>query len=388
MKKHKLLFSLLAIFAAVALVVPAAFAEEGSTTSPLVTANDQQSSAEVFQVTEEVNSSETIDSSAFFAGQSVDDASTVNGIGWFAGNIINLDGIYDYGIVAGNAIRVNGAYSNDLFIAGNTVSIENDAYIGRSLFAAVNTIQLKADIHGSAYIAGSSINIADNSTIDGDLNLSAQSITFGKNVVVNGILKYNEDTNASGLSAVQAASTETYKLEDADTATVSANNAGSIVASFCFSLFSYLLFALVFAAVCPQFFRALSEKIATNYPFKKGLADFGIGLAILVLTPFVLILSLITIIGIPLSIVAALVYGITIYTASMVTGYFIGSKILNGCSKKAIKNQRMNYFLTSAIGIAILSIIGLIPVVGTIVGTVAVCFGIGLIARGLFYKKS
>ena len=66
------------------------------------------------------------------AGNSVYDATNVDGISFVAGNDVNINGNYEYGFVAGNIVDVKGKYQKDVFVFGNMVSFSNEFSVASS----------------------------------------------------------------------------------------------------------------------------------------------------------------------------------------------------------------------------------------------------------------
>lgn len=369
-KKMALILSVLAL----ALVPINSWACEGDTSGEtesdcvLTTSEpeeDKTTSTDRFQANDNIKKSEKFDSSVFFAGNSITDDSDVKGVGLMAGNTLDISGKYEIGLHAGNVINIDGEYKNDLFVAGNIVSLKKNAKINHDAYFAVNKIDILTNISGDTFIAARDIYLA-NATIGGDLRVSAENITFGENVVVEGTFVHNSDAKITGEAKI--AETETY-----DRVVVDSFRA-QIVFTFA-SLASRILVMVLFMYLGKKFFASLNESIK-NYEFMDGLKDTGKGVLVTVGVALVAALLVTFIFSIPAVLVIAGVLLICLYLSNIVTAAFIGNKLLRS------KNEMIN----CAVGLVTLAIIGLIPSVGVVVGFFATMFGFGLMIRVLFKK--
>ena len=95
----------------------------------------------------------------------------------------------------------------------------------------------------------------------------------------------------------------------------------------------------------------------------------GIGVATLIAMPMASIIAICTIIGIPISIITLLIYGILIYLSIIPTAYFLGSYL--------IKTKVENDYLLLGISLLGIMLIEKIPIIGGIVSFISLCMGLG-----------
>ena len=296
--------------------------------------------------------------STFFAGSSIYDNANVNGIGFVAGDSINILGKHEYGFVAGNKIDIKGEYEKDLFVAGNVINIDKTSKIGRDFYLA------------------STLNL-DNTVINGNVYVTTSNLVLGDNVVINGTLKYNDNANTKGIDASTITKVETYKGIEREEETTKVK-----IQDFVVSLLGLLLIGVILNALWPNIFKKLKE-VTNEYNFVNGLKDTLIGFLILIALPVFLIIMLMTIIGVPLAIIGFIMYGIMIYLTNVFVGYLLGDVLI----RKVFNKTDVNNYLAILLGIVIIELLKVVPFVGALVSIITLCLGLGIIKKILISKK-
>ena len=126
---------------------------------------------------------------------------------------------------------------------------------------------------------------------------------------------------------------------------------------------------IIIILLAPKRVKAVTESIRTR-PW----ASLGWGVLILIATPIAAGIACITIIGLPLGLIALTLYTIAIYITQLFVGLLIGQLIIG--SFRAVKSKAaLNGAL--ALGLAILSLLRLIPYLDFFIGLATVLFGLG-----------
>jgi hypothetical protein len=108
---------------------------------------------------------------------------------YVAGGTVTLNApVYGDVIVAGGTIYINDSVSNDLLIAGGTVFI--NGYIGDDVRCAGGQLHIQKNIGGDLVITGGELSVEKTVVVNGGL------ITGGGNLVVNGTI--NNNVKATG----------------------------------------------------------------------------------------------------------------------------------------------------------------------------------------------
>lgn len=304
-----------------------------------------------------------INSSAFFAGNEINDKTEVkNGINFSAGNLINLSGQYEYGAHAGNEINVSGVYEKDLFAIGNGINIEKDAKIGRDVYVAGNLLNIDADVPGDVFFAGNEV-VIDNVKIGGDFVIAAQKVVFRGDAEIMGTFKHNDDLKIEGSAKYVAE--EKYYLPS-----IKLNTWALIL----FSLISGIATVILGLVVFKNFFKEVIEKV--NMDASDALKTFGIGFIAAIVIPVVAVFMIAMIIGLVPGIAILLGYIAMLLFSASVTAVIIGERFI----------KTKNVMLNATISIAVLTALVSLPGIGNTIGFIVSMFGFGLMIRVLFKK--
>lgn len=376
MEKFKKLFL---VFVLALLFIPCVKAEEIKTYDTLLTnePTNVEYRKDNMKAEDDLNVTGNYDSSTFFAGNNVYDATKVDGISFVAGNDVNINGNYEYGFVAGNIVDVRGKYQKDVFVFGNMVSFSNEFSVAKDMYLFGATVTLNGNIGRNLFVAADKL-VLENVTINGDVNVSASSVTFGDNVLVNGTFKYNEDAYLSNMEKASISTILTYEIED-DFKEV---NRFAAYQDFLLSVVGLILLGVIIYALCPSVFEKLKGK-TNNYTFVEGLKDSAAGLLTLIGYPIFMLMLLFTVICIPISIIGLILYGIAIYMTTLFIGYLVGDLLF----RKAI-GKEVSGFYSIIIGVLIVKILKLIPFIGGFISFIVLCLGLGLIVKLLFSRRN
>lgn len=318
-----------------------------------------------------LDSERSVSHSFFLAGNEVTSKDRVDGIHFLAGNLVEFTGSVEYGAFAGNSLKVNGEVEKDLFVAGNSIEIGEDTNVGRDLYAAASTVLIKANLNGNAFVGGTRV-VLENVTIAGDLSLAADEIVVKGKVSITGTLKYNDNAIVTGLENLSTGKTETYV---GSSNKIDLSFATSITTKLIF-LLGRLLVAIVLIAIAGKF----SKRLIDEFNPKNSWKDLALGLGLLLATPLAIIFTAITVIGLPLGLVGLGFYVLFAYLSTSATGLVIGDLL----AKYAFKNEKLHIFLKAAMGITLLTLLGLIPYVGGLISGLATCFGFGYLVHKVF----
>ncbi len=319
-----------------------------------------------------LSDSNEYDHSMFFAGNKVDLNAKVNGISFVAGQDATVEGKSEYALVAGNFISIKGEIEKDLFLAGNSIDLEG-AKITRSAFVVGSIITAKnTEFNGDLFIGGSSVEISD-TKINGDVTIEADTIKILDNVEITGKLKYSENANTEIKGEYD---TETYKTLEVKT------SFKDILVNRLVSMASLLLVGIIIYLLFPKVYKKLDEK-ADALSVKEVFKSLGFGAIVLIGVPIAAVFALFTIIGVPVTIIGLICYGIFIYLSTLVVSYIVGKLLLEKVFKKGY-----NFYLSLLIGIVVIYLLKLIPILGSIISLIVLLVGLGYLFRITFSKKN
>jgi len=311
----------------------------------------------------------TIDDNYAVFGNTLNLKGTVVGDLVSFGNEISVDGTTNGNILgASNMFEINGKVDRDVFVAGNGITISKDAVINGDLFVAGNSIQIDGEVKGMVY-SGSS-NLVVNGKVGKGIKAGVSDFTLGPDSVVNGNIVYYSDKQANISSTSKHTGTIEFKQSSKEWSTPSMTKR---VTDGFYSMLSILVVAILLILIMPR-----KMEMWTNHIKDSFWKSFGLGFVFLFILPILIFILLITMIGIPLSIILTGFYILAIYISKIIFANFLGN---------AIVKSNWNAIWKITLGIFVLSILNLIPIVGPIIGFIALTTGLGAISLGLIAKK-
>lgn len=312
-----------------------------------------------------------IGKTTFAAGNSVKLSSTIDGAAFVAGNIVYANSTQDYLFAAGNNVTLDGVTTKDAFVAGNILTVEASNI--RDLYIAGTNITINSDVSGNLYAIGTNISI--NSKIDGDVYLATDSITIGKDAVITGTLIYPDDAAMNVKESAVINDTEVYEgtattKVDTSKVKVEFNPLTIIAGKLLGALYRFIAMFLIALILLGLNKKAFDSILKVKKDFGTIALTALFGFAFLILVPIAAIIVMCTVVGLPLGIVALIIYSLFVYLSIIPTAYYFGNLVFG----KSIKNR----FLLILVSLPILYLIRLIPLLGGLVGFISLIFGLGM----------
>lgn len=264
---------------------------------------------------------------------------------------------------AGRTIRVATDVGRNATVAASKVVLEPAGHVRGNGYLAGGTIELDGTVDHELHAAGREVVL--NGVVGGDVHVESEHLRVGPDAVINGDVRYRL---AKGAAA------------DVDPG---AHITGQVIAlppkpgAWAGGVFrlllklGFLVAGLVAVVLLPRAAATAEARLRS----RPG-AAFGLGLAWLFLVPIAIVIVCITVIGLPLGLVAALLYLVSVYLARAVAAVWIGRRIL----RRGGEENRTRLMLAFLAGGAVLLVLGLIPWVGGIVTILACIFGLGAMA--------
>ena len=318
----------------------------------------------------------TVSGDVWAAGRSITINGSVNGAVTAAGQYINLNGtIARSARIAGQALIVNGAIGTDLLAFGSTVDISNKTTVGTDLLIGCATANIAGQVNRN--VKGGADDIKISGTIGGDLKLEVNRLTITSTANIKGNLEYTSENEAVIETGGQVAGRITHQMPEpekkGDTRGIlpwiAAAGVAGLIAGKVLSFLMVLVIAVIFIFTIRRRTVAMADSIRTS-PW----ASLGWGALILFVTPFAAIIVCITIIGLPLGLIALALWGIAIYLSQIPVALCIGLLLIGRFKKVASGGILVG---AVAAGLAILMLLRLIPVVGFLVSLAVILFGMG-----------
>lgn len=354
---------------------------------------------------------QTIDGSFYSAGTSITIDGNIKGDVVCAAQSVIVNGNVDGDVIcvaqsvtingkiggslrtAGNSVVLNGSVGHTAMMAGVSVNVSPNAQVGWDAVVGGASVELGGNIKRDVLGAGSQIRISGNvgrqvnlylsdSSSDKEKNKDNTNFYITKSATINGNISYSSNNDAK----VEDGAVLKGELKRQDLKPFTDKNKTTRDATVAWlwyriiAIFSALVVGLVMISWLVKPVNDITDKIFTR-PFK----NLGWGFLVLFLTPFVVGILIITLIGLPLAIILVGLYLLIIYPAKIIVAIALGRKFAGKC--KLLKRYKDSLMAAMISGIIICWIIFSIPYVGWILSVIAILLGVGEIWHYARTKK-
>lgn len=325
--------------------------------------------------------------------------------------ILNKDEVIEGNYyAAGNSIEIYGTVNGDLFLVGNSIKVDSEQING-DIFAAGNSLKVKGKINGSLRLAGQyleidgevartvmafgqSLDLSKDSVVKEHLNFYGQGLGISGKVegrvegamesfrlngeVVKDVELYIDDSNNQGLQLADSAKIggALYYKSIKEKLVANSDKVGGGVHfneivkktkkdsdsakafGMLINLFGMLTIGMVLFYLCPKLFSQ-----AIDLVYKKPVATFFKGFILLIITPILSILLLITVIGIPLALIILVLWFMALYLAQIVGSWILGSLVKD----KIFKKYKWSNLVILLVGIMLYLLLSKLPFIGWII---------------------
>ena len=327
-----------------------------------------------------------IDHDLYLAGRSVEVKGAIDGdIVAAGGHVVAGDDVAGSVIAAGGTVDVHGTVKRSVRVAGGDVT--TSAQIGRDLMAAGGTVTVGRESHvaGGAWIVGAHIavnggvardldaigaDIAISGTIDGDAHLRGRWITIAPNAVIHGHLTYESDAEAEIASGARIDGGVTRGEWTAPQRAEAAIHIVGLAAKTLLGL-GLLAAGLLFILVFPGYSLNAARLISL-----RPLASLGLGFALLIATPFAVLIAMVSMLGAILGLVVLAAYFISLLLAVLTAAIFLGDGLLRVLGRGPLTGfgRRLAALI---LGVIALMVLGGLPFVGFFAFLAALVLGLG-----------
>lgn len=350
----------------------------------------------------------------YVAGGSVNVDAPVTGDLFLAGGQVSVGALVDGDLfAAGGDVRVNGRVSKDARLGGGTVIVSNN--IGEDLLVAGGqiTIDKNVRVQGDLVVSGGNVvvhgavtgdvrvyagNVLIDGPIGGDVEMMGGNVEFGSVVTGNVVISAERLSVASTASIgkdlrywSEGGETKFPRVRGKTTFDSALAHYGNddAVMGIVALMGMWMLYSILSGAAVVLLFVLISKRFfadAAGYLRSSPGVAFVSGALYFLLLPVLGVLLCVTVIGIPLGIVAFASLGMTLLLATPLTALTF-AKLLEHRGGKHWGKPSL--FGVSIILLIVLKLLCIVPFVGWLVKIVAIAFAVGalLMAKYHAYKK-
>jgi hypothetical protein len=337
---------------------------------------------------------------------------TVNDDIYAGAGTVNIEGTVNGNVIAGGGtISVSGSITRDLIVGGGTINVTG--HVGGSIIAAGGNLTINGPVAQDIVVTGGTIDIGSGATIGRDLvvaggmatvsapvtrrvQMSAGNLTLKNRVggdvrgrvdqlkldgaQIGGNLDYTSNNAVQLVNGARVAGTTIRH-----TPTDQGGGAGNGFLGWLRELIGFFALGLLLIFLLPGVSaRAIDTLRAQPWP------SLGIGAAILVITPIVaLIVFIIGVLigGWWLGVLLLPIWILLLAIGYVVSGYLVGRLLFARLGWAGYHDA-----LALLGGLFVLTVLGLLPVLGGLIGLAALVFGAGALAltvgRGSWLRRA
>ncbi len=291
----------------------------------------------------------------------------IRGNAMLAGETVELGGqVGGSAYAAGQRVNVPGHITRNAGLAGQTVSLSDRGSVGRDLAGAGSVLTLAGAVGRNIWTAGERATIGGQ--VGGNVRFRGERILLTPTASVTGNVTYATSerpvisSGARVLGGLHALPRPVGRGWRVPVALAIAWRVATAI--------GLLLVTLLVALLAPRALARSAQEIR-----RQPGQSLGWGVLALIGTPIVAIFLLITIVGIPVSLLLLLVWAIWLYLAAVPVGAFIGLQIV-GADRERSPGSLAG---AAVLGVLILILVDFIPIVGWVVRLLTLLFGMGAI---------
>ncbi|MCX6734427.1 MAG: hypothetical protein NTZ25_00780 [Candidatus Peregrinibacteria bacterium] len=269
--------------------------------------------------------------------------------------------------VMGGEVSIYGKVGEDVLAAGGQVEIGKKAFVNGNMYVAAGALTLDGQVKGE--LKGFTGKFILNGTVGKDVNVTAEDdFIINPAAKVLGNLDYKSREEITVPQDVVKGKTTFAKVERGDF--MNKFTGWFLIHKF-FVYLSSLLLALLFVLYAPKFVMSAGEKI-----HKSALKAFGLGLLAMLAVMIGGIILMVTMVGIPLALIAFAGLMMSMYIGQIFIASWIGGMMFS-YKKGKVEIGKRKLFGIWALALFIYHVVCLIPFVGWAANMVLCLTGLG-----------
>jgi len=373
-RRGSVLALVLAGFCAALVLQPAsALASETRKGESVGVSRDETIKGDIFLFGDRVRIDGTVDGDVFLCGHNANVNGHVKGDIIAFAQILDVNGDVDGNIRAfTNTMTIRGTVAKNVLTFDDLMNLEAAANVGGSLTIFTENLNLEGSLGRDILIFAKHFTLSGK--VGGGIRMKGDSLTINSNAQVDGPIRFEGNREAEVATGAKLASpVEFHKMEHRPRYMQGHYYVWRVIWTAAFVLFGVVLFLLM-----PKF---AEETIAAAELYG---APIGLGVLVFFGVPLAAIIACITVVGIPLGILAGGFWLLMLFTAEIVVGTVVGNWILGKAHDTAGLIGRM------ALGFVLVRLIytGLeqVHVIGLLAGLGILMWGMGAISLALYRR--
>lgn len=330
-------------------------------------------------------------------GEVVEIAGTVNGDVYVLGGQVLVNGAINGDLIIlggkvtvngsvkqnlrgiGGQININGGVGRNVTLMGGDVEMAKAAVVGGNVMVTAGNLTAGAPVMGNLTVGAGNVTLSNR--VEGDVLAGMGEMLVTSTGAIEGDLVYwSEKENnltlmpekaVAGLTEYRAVPTGWKQWqENLKRQTVAETMERGMNGLRLLGLAGMVLVGFVIVHLLPNWSYQVIRRMETGAG-----ATAITGAAVVVLTPFVGVFLMMSMVGIPLALMLMVVYGMALYLAQVVFAYWLGARMLNRLGREADKT------VTLLVGMGVRYVLTTLALVGPIVMILGAVIGMGALLQ-------
>lgn len=285
-----------------------------------------------------------------------------------AGSVVAGGHVFRNVRAGGGAVTISGHVERNLNAGGGTVVLTPEAVIDGRARLVGGEVRVAGTIARKLYAAGAVIVLAGE--IQGDVELVGQEIEVLPTARLKGSLTYWSPRDAKIDRRARISGRVTHNLPELPRSLARSGTALVTVSRLLF-MAGLIVTGIVLYLLFPDFTVLASHTIGSD-PIK----SLGVGLLLVVALPAIAILTMLTILGIPLGLILFVLYFAALLVGFLVTAFFLGDVGARAFLHRG-RLSRTARVLWLILALAVLALVNQLPFAGGALMAAAVLLGLG-----------
>ncbi len=317
----------------------------------------------------------TVDGDVVAFAQAVTITGTVNGTITCGAATVKIDAQGVNSIwAAARSIEISGSVDKNVLIAGQSLCICDGALIGKDVKAYGERLDVEGEVDGT--ITGG-VGFFDMEGISGNVNINAGKSRIGSEAQIDGdlIVEGESEPNIED-GAIITGETKFKKFikrKKTDTFALARVLGVFVLMLRVIDFIAKLIVGIILITLSMKFVRRIMDTLLS-----KPLKSLGFGFLVFIIIPAAVLILFAVIIGFPFAILGIYIYSILLYLSSIFVGLVVGEKVIQLFKKEGA----VSLYLSFILGFVILTLLGMIPVLGFIIKFAVILFGMGMLYTG------
>ena len=303
----------------------------------------------------------------------------VDGDLFAAAQFVDIGGtVGDSARVAAERLAMDGTIDGDLLVAAEEIRLERKAQVTRNVRAAGSRVEINGTVDGDLTVFAGEVVIGG--TVRGNASLHGDRVSLDPSASIEGDLTYTSRVplRQEEIARVAGTARAAERAEEEEEEDAGGITTGSVI-FWAWQVSAALLMGTLIIALL----RGVLLLVASAIPEKATVGTL-LGFGAFLIIPIASVVSMVTLIGLPVGLATFLLYWVVLYVAKIPVAVWAGGRLLTWAGR-----PDASPYLALLIGVVLLYLLFQTPYVGWLIWFVATWLGLGtMVLTGFGYLQT